>query len=226
LASDNFTGSTGSFTVSNGASAYLGALGIHEPQYNGYFINGASTLNIASFFRTVIKGGITFDAVGGGTFIRSNQSGGGANFLPTAPFGFTTQGGTRCIFRKDSQVNVTVPILCNIALGTDPTADFVVNGASVINGGSIVKSGLGRMELATANAYSGTTDVNAGTLIVSIAGGLGTGATAVNSGGTLSLTASLTGTRTITANAGGVINRNGFAHTGTTFVNNGGTINL
>lgn len=108
---------------------------------------------------------------------------------------------------------------------TNTTFNAVMSDASGSRILGFKKSGVGTLTLSGANTYTGATTINGGTLVSGHATALGTGAVAVNSGGTLTFTANATGTRTVTANAGSVVNKGGFAHTGTTFVNNGGTIN-
>jgi autotransporter-associated beta strand protein len=222
---DNFmNATTGTMTVEAGATFSASANGILELGHSNYTLNGNANITFQSFFRMVFNGNFFFNAVGGGTFTR-NASSGGSNFLPNV-MNFTTNGGARCNWVINTQANSSTTITFNIALGTDLTSDFLVSGSSGMNGSSpVVKSGLGRLQFSTSNSYSGTTTINAGTLIISNTTGLGNGATSINSGGTLTYTVSTTGTRTVTVNAGGVVNRGGFAHTGTTFVNNGGTIN-
>ena len=109
----------------------------------------------------------------------------------------------------------------NLTRGTDPTVDLEINGNGVVSVTGIIKTGTGISRVST--SCTSPLTVNGGTHIIDNATGLGDGT--VNNGGTLTYTVNTTGTRTVTVNAGGVINKGGFAHTGTTFVNNGGTIN-
>jgi autotransporter-associated beta strand protein len=102
--------------------------------------------------------------------------------------------------------------------------DLNVTGTLASNGGGLTKNGNGVMNLTNNNTYNGTTTINAGTLTISNASGLGIGSV-VTVNGTLTYTVDTTGTRTVTVNSGGVINKGGFTHASTTFVNNGGTIN-
>ncbi len=108
---------------------------------------------------------------------------------------------------------------------TNTTFNAVMSDASGSRLLALKKSGAGTLTLTGANTHTGGVTVNGGTLVSGSATALGTGAVTVNSGGTLTFSVNATGTRTVTVNAGGVVNRGGFAHTGTSFVNNGGTIN-
>ncbi|MGL6014371.1 MAG: hypothetical protein ACRC0J_23120, partial [Shewanella oncorhynchi] len=126
---------------------------------------------------------------------------------------------------NNSSGTVTVPatatLIYNYSNPTQQTVSAAVSGA-----GAVQKTGTGILIITgSQSGHTGTTAVDGGELRISQAAGLGTGAVSVNSGGTLSYTLTTTGTRTVTVNAGGVVNRGGFAHTGTTFVLNGGVIN-
>jgi len=54
----------------------------------------------------------------------------------------------------------------NVALGSDATSDLTITPI-ISNGGSILKSGTGRLTLSGTNTYLGTTTISAGTLIAS-----------------------------------------------------------
>jgi autotransporter-associated beta strand protein len=216
---------TGTMTVEAGATYSTGANGILEMGNSAFFINGNGTIVFRSFFRMVFNGNFTFNSVGGGTF-RREASSGSANFRPNV-MNFTTNGGAKCNWIiNDAPANQAINHTFNISLGSDAISDFLISGNNVMNAGNIIKNGLGRLQVTNPNTSGGTTTVNAGTFIISNTTGINTGATTVNSGGTLTYTVNTTGTRTVTVNAGGVVNRGGFAHTGTTFINNGGIINI
>ena len=75
--------------------------------------------------------------------------------------------------------------LTNAFTGTTFQADdgYTITVSKAMGGaGKLVKTGDGTLTLNTANAYSGGTEVNAGTLAVSNASGLGSGAVTLNSG--------------------------------------------
>lgn len=63
---------------------------------------------------------------------------------------------------------------------TDARLTGVLSGA-----GSVIKEGAGRLEFTAANSYSGTTQVNAGSLVVASGGRTGTGAVSVAAGAAL-----------------------------------------
>ena len=95
----------------------------------------------------------------------------------------TSQGGNTWLLSggiTGTNVNLTLT-------GTDTIGGEVGAAISLGAGGSIAKNGPGTWNLDLANAYGGGTAVNAGLLLVSSTGGLGSGPLAV-SGGTLDVT--------------------------------------
>ncbi|MBW7894308.1 MAG: autotransporter-associated beta strand repeat-containing protein, partial [Opitutaceae bacterium] len=125
----------------------------------------------------------------------------------------------------------------SVALGANQSwnaaeGDLVFNGANIINNtynltvtgdhdttinavigsgsGGLIKSGAGTLTLNAANTYTGTTTVNAGTLVATNAGALGStaGGTTVNAGGTLELQNSITITGEALNLAGGTLASN------------------
>ena len=90
--------------------------------------------------------------------------------------------------------NVAVPqTLSHSSLAGDNATD-----------GGLTKNGLGTLALSGANTYSGTTTINAGTLLVTNTTGSGTGTGGVIvSGGTLSGSGTIAGA--VTVNAGGIL---------------------
>jgi autotransporter-associated beta strand protein len=88
--------------------------------------------------------------------------------------------------------------------GNNTLASVIANAS---DGGvvGVTKTGGGKWIITAANTYTGTTDVNAGTLLVNNASGsgTGTGAVNVNSGGTLGGTGSIGGA--VVVNSGGHI---------------------
>ncbi|MBU3547450.1 autotransporter-associated beta strand repeat-containing protein, partial [Polynucleobacter sp. MWH-Jannik1A5] len=82
---------------------------------------------------------------------------------------------------------------------TDTTFSGVISGA-----GNLTKVGSGTLTLSGTNAYTGTTTVSAGTLLISNDAGLGDtiGGTTVHSGGTLDLYGVVVGAEQVTLNGG------------------------
>jgi len=99
---------------------------------------------------------------------------------------------------------------------------FTVNSALGGNG-SLTKSGAGTLALTAANAYTGSTTINAGTLLVN--GSLdAASAVAVDSGGTLGGSGTIGGA--VTVNSGGTLapgNSPGILTVGSLLLNNGST---
>jgi fibronectin-binding autotransporter adhesin len=89
----------------------------------------------------------------------------------------------------NAQLNSFASTFTAAGLDTPHTNTFAVNGAGTIAGtGSLVKNGVGNMVLGSANSFSGSTTVNAGTLQAASAGALGsTSSVNVNVNSTLLL---------------------------------------
>jgi len=109
----------------------------------------------------------------------------------------------------------TVEFQNTIALGSLDRRVEVADGVSstnvdgrlsgVVSGaGSVVKEGAGRLEFTSVNTYTGRTDVNAGSLLVSSTGATGTGAVTVQTGGTILGTGIVQG-NTFTADSGSTL---------------------
>jgi autotransporter-associated beta strand protein len=84
--------------------------------------------------------------------------------------------------------------------------NFTISGAGHIGGsGSLVKSGLSTLAINTANTFSGTVDVQAGTLRIGNGAALGTavGGTTVHDGATLDLNGQSVGAEAITISGAG-----------------------
>lgn len=90
----------------------------------------------------------------------------------------------------------------------DAEVSGVIRNLSVSNVGSLIKAGDGTLELSAANTYTGSTTINAGTLLLT--GSLASAsAVTVNTGGKFAVGASVNLSNEITVNAGGRIGGNG-----------------
>jgi autotransporter-associated beta strand protein len=174
-----------SYQVGAYAQANFSALNI----IGGVFsVDGASQNQVNCVGKPVLmQGGILTST--NGLAGPANDSGFG-NFLLNA--GTLTVSGT-----NQSVINSTTFAIANggsFNVGvTGAAVDLLV--ASVINGGSIVKSGLGTMLLTGNNTYTGTTTVSAGTL--QVAGTTGSGNVTVANTATLAGTGTVKGATTI-----------------------------
>jgi autotransporter-associated beta strand protein len=196
-----FRNNGGNFTT--GANTLIGTG--NSIYFNGgttTISNGGSTQDahylITAGTNTVEAGG-TLEVLSGGLGL---QFGGTAS--PTLNLASSNDTAGRVLLNSNLEVlststSGTAQILStgigsnkgSIDLGGAPRTFTVNNGsagtdllisANIING-SLVKSGLGTLELAAANSYTGTTTVTAGTL--SVTGSTGAGAVAIDSGATL-----------------------------------------
>ncbi|MBQ2621436.1 MAG: autotransporter-associated beta strand repeat-containing protein [Thermoguttaceae bacterium] len=130
---------------------------------------------------------ITFDAVGGGSFNTGNRSDNILNLVNNSATTFTTNGGATNYVTGSNGFNLhNAGITFNVAPGTsDDGVDLVVS-AKLWNskGHGITKNGDGTMKITgaadNANNYTGATTINAGQLILSGDGRLGSGAGAVS----------------------------------------------
>lgn len=169
----NGTGTAGAFTRAVGQGAgQVALLG-----NGGFSAHGAD--------RVVALGGVGTAAA---------QTWGANNFLA----GPSTTTDANYTFMLGSATSThTVEFQNAIALGSRERRIEVADGTSTTNtdarltgvlsgaGGSIVKEGAGRLEFTAANTYTGTTEVNAGSLVITSTGRTGTGAVSVAANATL-----------------------------------------
>lgn len=153
----------------------------------------ASTLN----FGTRTSGTLTsvFNLNGGGTLAAASINNSG-----TATRSFNWNDGT--LKNYDSSTDLSIAAGVSLKLASSGTHAIDVNEArkatvsSVLSdattGGTLVKNGLGILELAAVNTYTGATTVSAGTLLVT--GALGNTAVSVAAGATVGGTGVLGGT--------------------------------
>ena len=132
---------------------------------------------------------------------------------------FGGRGGNRTLINNitgGGTLSLTNDVHTSFALGAALTLTFDGTGNTLISGaiknnpggavvaGNIVKAGAGRLTLSGTNTYTGTTAVNAGTLLVNSPGSLhASSAVTVANGATLGGSGTINGTVTVTA--GGTI---------------------
>jgi autotransporter-associated beta strand protein len=140
-----------------------------------------------------------------------------------APFTLTGNninlGGNITNNSSNNQV-INVPMAITASNSTVNTgASNVTLGAAVSGGGNVIKTGAGTLIMSGANTYSGTTQVNEGTVQVngSLAAG---GLVSVPTGGTLGVSSSSTVARSVTV-TGGVVNLSGALTAGTLTLTSG-----
>jgi fibronectin-binding autotransporter adhesin len=163
-------GDTLEFTATNGGNKVFGSTQIN--------INGASTLKVSGTVANIPifkAANYTFDSIGGGKI----ELGAGGNYdagVSNEPFSITTQGGAVNTIKiigdgvsgaNGFNLGGSVATF-NVALGTDPASDLTVTPI-MSNGGSVLKTGTGRLTLAGANTYAGSTTVTGGTLTLGAA---------------------------------------------------------
>ncbi|MDE7548661.1 autotransporter domain-containing protein [Acetobacter fabarum] len=155
------------------------------------FGDGSTVASGSTGTLSIAQGGTL--AVGGTNGIVDNEGSAGN-------YEFVLQGGTLKNTGSDltSAVNITLLNGSNSTVdtnGLNTTLSGVLSGESA----SLTKAGSGTLLLSGQNTYTGTTDVNAGTLQVD--GSTGTGDTTVASGATLSGTGTIGGSATIASGA-------------------------
>lgn len=216
-------------TILNGNNSYSGATlvngGVLRTSQSNAF--GTSSVNISNGAVTEITGGLTisnsFITNGGGI-----NSGGAIRSLSDS----NTIDGTISLV-GNSRINSDIGNLIlngNISGGfqllSGGSGNITING--VLTNASLLKDGIGILELTANNTYSTTTSVNAGTLKLSGIGSFGAGAVTNNAAivienndGTI-ISRNISGSGTLTKNLNTkVIFTGTLSHTGETTVNNG-----
>ena len=213
-----------------GSAAYNGAVSIASSTAligTGPASSDALTLNspLTGLGLTKVGAG-TLSLSGANAYTGSTTINGGTlalNAGATLPASLPTTlaGGTRLRLNGTAQQigDLTGGAGAQLELGA--TLTVTENGATSFAGaisgpGNLIKDGSGTLTLSGANSYSGTTNINAGTLTVSGSGTLGADAAAVASGATLNLAGvTLTSPSTLNLSGSGVGGIGALTGTGT-----------
>ncbi|MES2308933.1 MAG: autotransporter-associated beta strand repeat-containing protein [Verrucomicrobiota bacterium] len=225
---------TGQTRINDGSILVTSANGLGTGNLTFENTGGALGLGTGDFTRGLGTGNnqVQFNASGGFYAYGANRSvnigGAGAN-LTWGSGGFISTGS---LILSDTASNATVDFQNGIDLGGASRTVDVRDGSVAIDAklsgnlsnGGVIKTGTGVLQLTGNNTYTGTTQINQGTLLISNAQSLSTGNLNLNGGvlgmGTGDMTRSLgTGINQIQLSAGG-----GFAAFGADrTVNLGGT---
>jgi autotransporter-associated beta strand protein len=198
----NYSGNT---TIAGGTLNMQGSGG-GGTDYNGgnIHIHGASTLRVSGTRYNFNGETFTFNSVGGGTIDAIASGAGGMVF--TGSNSFVTSGGARNIISGTRNANEGFNLngqtaTFNVATGSDATSDLQITG-TIWNGGNVVKTGAGRLEISGVQQYSGTTTVSGGSLILN--GNISSSSlTTVQTGATLSGSGTV---GSLTVDSGGSVN--------------------
>lgn len=214
------TDGTGGITISavlasttSGALTKIGTGTLTLSGANSY--TGATVINAGTLSISSIANGGSNSNIGVSSNAANNLVMGGGTLRYT--------GATASTDRNFTLNNITTSTL-DVTTNT-----LTISGAAAASSGSLIKVGNGTLVLSGANAYTGTTTINGGTLQLNRAGG-GTLPNAntiiINSGGTLQVSSNQTlnsltlgASATLTVDVGVTLTITG------TFTYNGGTIN-
>ncbi|HQU82023.1 MAG TPA: carboxypeptidase regulatory-like domain-containing protein [Pyrinomonadaceae bacterium] len=214
----------GNFTITNADSLILGRRAANVSNAN--FLGGTSTLEkiILGFDSTVSSGSAALTLNGGTLYLGSGGlvRNGSGTFTSTV----TLQSGTVGA-KADWSTIVPATLSGNVTFRTADASGnpFNITIDSILSGtGGFTKTGNGTLTLSAANTYAGTTDINAGTLLVNGSLSSGGGVVNVNGGGTLGGNGSIN--RQINLNSGGKIAPNGTLNASSVNWNSGGELNF
>ncbi len=187
----------GTLTLS-GANTYTGATAVNA---GTVVVQNAAGLGTAAAGTTVASGATL--SLGGSSFT-SNE---GLTVGGSGVGGLGALRNTAADHTLSGNIALTAETTVGVAAGTTLTASGAISGGFGLTKGGNATTETGTLVLSAANSYTGTTAVNAGTLLVSGSGTLGSTAnpTTIASGATLAFS-NLGGTsaENITANGAGV----------------------
>ncbi|QJR11377.1 hypothetical protein DSM104443_02452 [Usitatibacter rugosus] len=157
---------------------------------------GASTVSVRSGnFPASIGGNGALAKIGAGTLVLSG--------LLQHTGGTTISGGTLQLGDgSGTNQNYNLAIQNDATLVIDTAAANFTLGGTISGSGSVVKNGVGALNLNTTSSYFGDTTINAGTLRIGNAGALGVGPNLNINTGRLQATATMTLNKNITFGAG------------------------
>ncbi|KAA6176805.1 transporter [Pseudomonas marginalis] len=227
--------SAGNLSLAN--DVVIGASGLAVQGANGFTfggnLSGTGALSKTGTADLTLSGTNTY---GGGTTLSGGRLLlGSGSALGTGTL--TAAGSTSLVSNSQITLNNAVTLGGAVSLLADGTSHLTLSG-SIGGTGSLVKTGAANLILNNTNAYSGGTQLNAGTLVVGATGALGTGAlnaaagTALdaNAAATLSNQVSLAGAVTVDGSAdltlagpvigAGSLIKNGIANLSLTGANN------
>ncbi len=176
-------------------------------------INGTGSLTLNGTGLVTLSGANTYT---GATTLTSGTLQLGSASAFTGNSALTLNGGTFALNGYDATVASLSGTGGTLSLGSN-TLTAAGSGSTSFTGtltgtGALTKTGTGSLTLSSSNAYTGTTNVNAGTLTLAHADALGTtaGGTNVASGATLALTNNIAlGTEALALNGGTLANTSG-----------------
>ncbi len=145
-------GSTASGIDLDVSAVVFGAGGLNK--------SGAGTLRLAGV--NTLSGGVNLNA---GKLIVSNGSAAGT--------GAITMAGATTLQNENASFTLSNNISLSGGTATFDTGTLLLLGGAISGGGSLTKTGAGQLDLvgAVSNSFSGTTTVNAGSLVLSKSGG-------------------------------------------------------
>ncbi len=177
-----------------------------------YLISGS----FAQTSSVIVNAGLKF--AGGDTLTISNGTLLTINNGTNTAGGILVTGGVAAVIANEGSASgLTTAGTGDLVIGTNATGDSLSIQVSITSTttGGLTKNGAGTLTLTVANAYTGATSINAGTLVVGNTSSLSTSAATVQVGGVLDLNGN------ITINTA-VLNGTGIS-SGGALVNNSGT---
>jgi autotransporter-associated beta strand protein len=134
-----------------------------------------------------------------------NWNNGGFTTGTGAPVPTTYSNGNAVAFTDSNNGHYAVTLNTTVSpasvIVNNTAGNYAFSGSGGISGsGGLTKNGTGILTISTHNAFTGDTNVNAGTLTLTAAGTLGSATINVAGGATLNAVGSLASTATVTAN--------------------------